>query len=202
MVSPAKLAHLVIQSHDPGGLAKWYADLLGAKIVFESPVINLITYDEEHHRIGFAALPPTDGSAGGAAEGAVTHRVAGQPGMSHVAFGYDSIRDLLECYEAAKKRGQEPVVQIHHGMTMSFYWKDPDGNNIETFVECLPDAQAAMDYMESPEFVGNPVGQPLDGDALLERMRAGASDEELMYFDPTVEVDVMGLAEQTMRSLG
>jgi hypothetical protein len=59
-----------------------------------------------------------------------------------------------------------------------------------------------MDYMESPAFVGNPVGQPLDGDALLERMRSGASDEELMYFDPKVEVDVMGLAEQTMRSLG
>ena len=72
MVSPAKLAHLVIQSHDPGGLAKWYADLLGAKIVFESPAITLVTYDEEHHRIGFATLPP--------AEGTMTHRVAGQPG--------------------------------------------------------------------------------------------------------------------------
>jgi catechol 2,3-dioxygenase-like lactoylglutathione lyase family enzyme len=194
VVSPAKLAHLVIQSHDPRGLAKWYAELLGAKIVFESPVINLITYDEEHHRIGFAALPP--------AEETVTHRVAGQPGMSHVAFGYASIRDLLECYEAATKRGEEPVVSIHHGMTMSFYWKDPDGNNIETFVECLPDAQAAMAYMESPAFVGNPVGQPLDGEALLARMRAGATDEDLMYFDPAVEVDVTALAEQTMRSLG
>jgi len=63
--------------------------------------------------------------------------------------------------------------------------EDPDGNNIETFVECLPDAQAAMDYMVSPAFVGNPVGQPLDGDALLARMRAGAGDEELMYFDRT-----------------
>jgi catechol 2,3-dioxygenase-like lactoylglutathione lyase family enzyme len=194
VVSPAKLAHLVIQSHDPGGLAKWYADLLGAKIVFESPVINLLTYDEEHHRIGFAALPPD--------EGAMTHRVAGAPGMSHVAFGYESIRDLLECYQAAIDRGQKPVVALHHGMTMSFYWKDPDGNNIETFVECLPDARAAMDYMESPAFVGNPVGQPLDGEALISRMRAGATDEELLYYDPAVEVDVMGLAEQTMRSLG
>lgn len=194
MVSPAKLAHLVIQSHDPGGLAKWYADLLGAKIVFESPAITLVTYDEEHHRIGFATLPP--------AEGTMTHRVAGQPGISHFAFGYESIKALLECYEAATKRGQEPVVSIHHGMTMSFYWKDPDGNNVETFVECLPDAQAAMDYMNSPEFVRNPVGQPLDGEALLARMRAGATDEELMYYDSSVEVDVMGLAEQTMRSLG
>ena len=56
--------------------------------------------------------------------------------------------------------------------------------------------------MNSPEFVRNPVGQPLDGEALLVRMRAGATDEELMYYDSSVEVDVMGLAEQTMRSLG
>lgn len=194
MVSPAKLAHLVIQSHDPSGLAQWYADLLGAKIVFESPAITLVTYDEEHHRIGFAGLPP--------AEGTVPRRVAGQPGISHFAFGYDSIGELLACYEAASSRGQKPVVSIHHGLTMSFYWQDPDGNNVETFVECLPDAQAAMDYMESPEFVRNPVGQSLDGDALLERMRAGATDEDLMYYDPSIEVDVMGLAEQTMRSLG
>ncbi len=194
MVSPAKLAHVVIQSHDPGGLAKWYADLLGAQIVFESPAITLVTYDEEHHRIGFAPLPP--------AEGTLTNRVPGLPGISHVAFGYESITSLLECYEAATKRGQEPVVSIHHGMTVSFYWKDPDGNNVETFVECLPDAQAAMTYMESPAFVRNPVGQPLDGDALLARMRAGATDAELLYYDSSVEIDVMGLAEQTMRSLG
>jgi hypothetical protein len=46
------------------------------------------------------------------------------------------------------------------------------------------------------------VGQPLDGDALILRMRSGATDEELLYYDSSVEVDVMGLAEQTMRSLG
>ena len=75
---------------------------------------------------------------------------------------------------------------------MSFYWKDPDGNNVERLSSCFPDAQAAMDYMNSPEFVRNPVGQPLDGEALLVRMRAGATDEELMYYDSSVEVDVTG----------
>jgi catechol-2,3-dioxygenase len=189
---PSKLGHLVIQSHDPYGLAKWYAELLGAEVVFESPVITMVTFDDEHHRIGFAGLP----------EGAPTKRVEGQPGLSHVAFGYGSIRELLECYESARDRGCRPVVSLHHGMTMSFYWKDPDANNIETFVDCFPNAKAAMDYMDSPAFVDNPVGQEIDGGKLLERMRAGATDEELMYFDPKIEVDVMALGQQTMQSLG
>lgn len=195
MARPVKLAHLVLQTHDPKRLASWYAELLGADIIFESPVINLVTYDDEHHRIGFAALPPAE-------DPVQSRRPDGQPGVSHFAFGYGSIRDLLECFDAAKSRGDKPVVALHHGMTMSLYWKDPDGNNVETFVECLPTAQAAMAYMESPGFQRNPVGQPLDPDELLARMRAGASDEDLMFYDPEVEVDVGGLAAQTMQALG
>jgi catechol 2,3-dioxygenase-like lactoylglutathione lyase family enzyme len=192
---PIKLSHYVLQSQNPHRLASWYAALLDADIVFKTDFLTLLTYDEEHHRIAFAALPP-------AANGQIAKRENGQPGLSHVAFGFETLGELLTCFEDAKERGDAPVVSIHHGPTISLYYKDPDGNNVETFIEVLPTAKAAMDYLFSPAFQQNPVGVPFDAHAALAKLKSGVPIADIMAFDHTNKVDVPTLGRQTMEALG
>ena len=195
MAKPIKLSHYVLQSQNPHCLASWYAALLDAEIVFKTDFLTLLTYDDEHHRIAFAALPP-------AADGQIAKRENGRPGLSHVAFGFESLSELLTCFENAKGRGDAPVVSIHHGPTISLYYKDPDGNNVETFIECFPNAKAAMDYLLSPAFQENPIGVPFDADAALTKLKSGVPVAEITAFDRTKKVDVATLGRQTLESLG
>jgi hypothetical protein len=192
---PVKLSHYVLQSPDPKRLALWYASLLGGDVVFQTDFLTLVTYDEEHHRVAFVGLPPSK-------DGKMPRREGGKPGLSHVGFGYRSMRELLECFDSAKARGDLPVSSLHHGITISLYYKDPDGNNVETFVDCFSTSEGAMDYMRSAAFKNNSVGQPFDADKALARSRAGATMEELMFFDPDVEIDVEKLGQEALKALG
>ena len=185
MVSPSKLSHVVFQSNDPYQLADWYATLLDARINFKSAFITTITYDEEHHRMAFMGMPP------GTVE-VSSRREPNKVGFAHFAFGYESPERLLGAYERAKERNIEPVICLHHGPTISLYYKDPDANNVELLVDCMT-SQEACAYLESPAFEKNFVGQPFDPAAALARLKAGASNEEIMFFDPDVNVDVLAL---------
>ena len=53
-VKPSKLAHFVLRTRRYQELITWYRTVLGAKPVFESPVITFLTWDSEHHRIAIA----------------------------------------------------------------------------------------------------------------------------------------------------
>jgi len=195
MAKPTKLSHYVLKSHQPHRLADWYAALLDGDVVFRSGVLTLVTYDEEHHRIGFGGLPS------GSTELDDQHE-NGRPGLSHVAFGYDSVEALLDCFEKARNRGDRPVVSIHHGLTISLYYKDPDGNNVETFIDCFPTSEASMAYMRSPAFQKNPVGIPFDADKALANIKAGMNPKEATAFDTELEIDVMKLGHEIVVALG
>ena len=51
-------------------------------------------------------------------------------GVDHVAYTYDSLDDLLENYEQLKVEGIMPYWCVHHGLTVSMYYADPDGNPV------------------------------------------------------------------------
>ena len=51
IVSPVRLAHVVMRSSRFHEVLDWYKLVLGAHIVFESEGIAFLAYDEEHHRI-------------------------------------------------------------------------------------------------------------------------------------------------------
>jgi catechol-2,3-dioxygenase len=51
MASPAKLAHVVLYSRQVPVMRDWYVNVLDAHVVYETPTLSFITYDNEHHRI-------------------------------------------------------------------------------------------------------------------------------------------------------
>ena len=47
-------------------------------------------------------------------------------GVDHVAYTYSSLDDLLENYEQLKAQGIMPYWCVHHGVTVSMYYADPE----------------------------------------------------------------------------
>ena len=75
-----------------------------------------------------------------------------------------------------KSHGYEPVQCQNHGITLSIYYNDPDGNRIELFVDLVPRSEV-VDFMHEASFTANPGGIHLDPEELYARMKAGASDK-------------------------
>ena len=167
MASPVKLAHIVYRTADHERMAKWYCDLLEAKIVFRNDFLAFITYDDEHHRVAFAKT--------GAGEQPGPHT----RGVDHVAFTYANIADLLATWERLERSGVQPFWCINHGTTTSIYYHDPDENRVELQVDNMS-MDEAMAFGQSDAFRRNPIGiefQPAD---LLRRQRAGETQQSLV----------------------
>ncbi len=183
MAAPSKFAHVVYRTRRFDEMIRWYQTVFGAKIQAQNPALAFMTYDDEHHRFAFVNLdvvhPRRDGE--GATEVAEqTRGVAAGVGVDHVAYTYASATELLETYERLREAGIKPHWCVHHGVTLSMYFGDPDGNRMEFQVDCFENADQANEYMHGPRFAKNPVGVEYDPDALLARYRSGASEAELL----------------------
>ncbi len=104
----------------------------------------------------------------------------GLVGVDHVAYTYENLDDLLETYEILKDRGVEPYWCVHHGITASMYYQDPDGNQMEFQVDCFESSDTASDYMNGPSFEANPVGVEYDPQDWLTRRKSGADVSEIL----------------------
>lgn len=168
VTSPARMSHVVLRSFDIGGMIEWYCNVLGAQPMLISETIGFVTFDDEHHRIAIIRRPEM--------EAAVPNAV----GMDHMAFGYATLGDLLGTYERLKADGLAPYRTVNHGMTTSFYYRDPDGNGLELFVNNFPTVAALNDWFATGAFDRDPYGQPIDADALCRRFHAGEAETELL----------------------
>ncbi|KEF60687.1 uncharacterized protein A1O9_02248 [Exophiala aquamarina CBS 119918] len=168
-VRPTKLAHIVLRTGDKTAMGSFYQEFLGGKMVHENDVLAFITYDDEHHRIALAQVPnlkPKD---------------RGTCGLEHIAFTFDSLEDLFLAYRQRKAKGMVPFWCVNHGLTISLYYADPDGNILETQVDVFTDNDEADKYMRSPAFAHNPIGVDIDPEEFIGRIVAGDSRETLLY---------------------
>jgi len=173
MARPSKLAHVVYMTRRFDQMLAWYKDVFEASAQYESPALAFLTYDEEHHRFAFInmdAFDP-DGKPGAMPAGV---------GLNHVGYTFENLGELLETYDRLKQSGIVPYWRIHHGVTLSFYYLDPDGNRMEFQVDCFDDASQANAFMHSETFAKNPAGVEIDADGLLEQYRNGVEVETLM----------------------
>lgn len=159
--SPMKLAHVVFRTSRFAEMLAWYKTVFNATPAFESDSIAFLAYDDEHHRIAFIHVP-------GLAE-----QPAGQAGVHHVAFTYESLEVLLDNYERLKAIGVEPQWPVNHGPTTSLYYADPDGNQLEFQVDNYDSVEEAGEFFFTEAFTTNPIGVDFDPAQLRERLQAG-----------------------------
>jgi catechol 2,3-dioxygenase-like lactoylglutathione lyase family enzyme len=173
MAAPQKLAHVVYMTRRYDEMLAWYEKVFETTVQYKNPAFAFVTYDDEHHRFAFAnmsVLSPDGADADGPP----------RTGVNHVAYTYADLGVLLETYDRLKQLGIKPYWRIHHGITVSVYYQDPDGNRMEFQVDCWANAAEALAYMHSDAFAANPIGVEIDPDALLERYRNGVPLQTLM----------------------
>lgn len=174
VLSPAKLAHVVLRTANFKPMVAFYKTFLGAHANYENDFLAFLTYDEEHHRIAIAAVPPPPDAAPAAP------RRQGPSGLEHIAFTFNSLGDLLLAYKQRKALGILPLWSVNHGPTMSIYYQDPDGNQLETQVDALPTVEECNAAMKSEDFAENPFGVDFDPEELIKALEEGKDEKELM----------------------
>ena len=101
-------------------------------------------------------------------------------GVDHVAYTYENVGDLLEQFSRLRDGGINPVLPVHHGITLSLYYRDPDGNGIEFQVDCFDTKEKSNGYITGKTFAANPMGARFDPEELLDRFRRGESSAALL----------------------
>jgi catechol-2,3-dioxygenase len=172
-ISPTKFAHVVYRTRRFDQMLEWYETVFGAKVRYQNPALAFLSYDDEHHRFAFANLSLFQ------PDGTEVDR-HGVVGVDHVAYTYASLHDLFETYAQLKEKGITPYWCVHHGITISMYYADPDGNQMEFQVDCFDTNEDSNAFMYGPGFTSNPIGVEFDPDEWLARLRDGAPTSDFL----------------------
>ena len=96
VMPPSKLAHVVLRTNQMDRMIRFYTQFLGGKLVHKAEALAFIAYDDEHHRIAFIQIPGT------------RNKDYDTCGLEHIAFTFDSLKDLCTAYKQRKALGMEP----------------------------------------------------------------------------------------------
>lgn len=152
-VSHPTFHHVNLKTTRLQAMIDFYRALVGAEVVFQDQLGAWLSNDEANHRIALLAFPnfvedPEKDS---------------RAGMHHSAFEYSTFEELNADYLRLKDEGITPALCLDHGMTFSYYYADPDGNNVELQVDCFGDWAKSKAWMrDSERFKANPIGQLVD----------------------------------------
>ncbi|OJD28863.1 glyoxalase bleomycin resistance protein dioxygenase protein [Diplodia corticola] len=176
VISPIRLAHVVLRTRPESfaNMVAFYKAFLGAETSHQNDFISFMTYDEEHHRIAIVAMPD------------IGPKDAKTAGLEHIAFTFSTVHDLLTAYTQRKALGIAPVWCVNHGPTLSIYYRDPDGNHIETQVDVFDTPDETNAYMLDPAFAENPIGVDFDPDETIRKLGSGEASVRDVLTRPNV----------------
>ena len=172
MPSPREIHHVHVYSDvNREAMIEFYRWLFNGEVTRVNPNgLAFITYDDHDHRL---VIIPQDGWG---------EKPARPVGVSHLAFAYASLGELLFVYKRMKERGHAPVRTVNHGNSTSFYYEDPDGNTVETMMDNYEPA-ATQDYKRHyqwSEFFGEMKEGEFDADKMVALYESGVSDTTLI----------------------
>jgi len=167
-VAPKALAHVVYRTRRLAEMLDWYGTVFGARVQHQNPAMAFLTFDDEHHRFAFIDLSVVD------PEGSEPE-ARGWTGVDHLAWTYPSLKDLFDNYVSCKANGIKPYWCVHHGLTISMYYADPDGNQMEFQVDAFDSADECNAYIRGSAFETNPVGVEFDPREWIAAVHEGAS---------------------------
>ena len=180
MPSPREIHHVHIYSdQNYDAMVDFYQWLFNGDVVKVNPNgLTFITYDDHDHRVvilkrkGGEAKPPR------------------AIGVSHIAFAYSSLGELLYVYQRMKERGFKPERTTNHGNSTSFYYTDPDGNTVETMMDNFAplDTQNYKRHYQWSEHYGKSADSNFDADKMLALYQDGVPDTVLIDREEVVRM--------------
>ena len=144
--------HVGLFARDPAASAQFYHDVLGMQIVGGSGA------DYPLGATAFLCSRPTEES----------HEIAlfANPAFQHFAFKVSSLAELRRIHARVLARKLTVKHAFNHGVSLAFYFDDPDGNMIEVY---WPTGEA--DSCRQPHAMPLDLSQP--DEVLLEQVRGG-----------------------------
>ena len=169
VISP-KFHHVNLKTTRLDEMVDWYSTVVGAEVIFKYDMGAWLSNDAANHRIALLAFPNfTDDP-----------EKDGHAGMHHTAFEYDSFDDLNESYLRLRDAGIAPAICLDHGMTFSYYYADPDGNNVELQCDVFGDWKKSTEWMRtSIDFKNDPLGKFVDPDKVAADRADGVDFEAI-----------------------
>lgn len=121
------LGHVVLRVKDRARAEKFYNGLLGLPICarFDEGGMRMAFFTLGNHH-DFAVME-VSGAGSGQGESAV--------GLDHVAFNIGKTLDELREAKARLEAAGITPNPVDHEVTKSLYFKDPDGNGVELYVD-------------------------------------------------------------------
>lgn len=156
-----RLAHMGISCFDIEKMIDFYTSVFGLQLTdrgmgftFPFPLAFMSASPGQHHQLALAQ-----------------NRPAGAPStVMQVSFKVDTLDDLRESRRRALAKGATKMRGLNHANAISIYCLDPEDNTVEV-------------YIDTPWYVTQPHGDPLD----LDRPDAEiwAETERIAKADPT-----------------
>ena len=134
-----QLSHCGIYARDVKRQAEFYERVLGLVVADKgvnpggSEFVFLTAAPDHHHQVVFISGRPERG---------VTT-------VNQLSFKVGDLDQLKAMFQRVRDAGIAEIRQICHGNALSFYFADPEGNGIEI-------------YMDTPWYVPQPHGVPID----------------------------------------
>ncbi|HEY8250348.1 MAG TPA: VOC family protein [Burkholderiales bacterium] len=132
-------SHMGIFVTDPGRMEDFYTRVLGFAVTDRGPLGSLtlvfLSRDpQEHHQIVLASGRPASG---------------GFNPINQMSFRMADFAGLREMHRRLQAEGVAELAPVSHGNALSVYFKDPEGNRLELFVD-------------TPWYVQQPLRVPMD----------------------------------------
>ena len=175
MPSPREMHHVHIFSDENyEAMVEFYQRIFNGEVVRvheRADPLTFISYDDHDHRVviikqsGWGTKPKRP------------------VGVSHIAFAYASLGELMHIYKRMKEWGYKaPHWTVNHGNSTSLYYTDPDGNQVETMLDnySASDTQEYKRYYQFTEEFGDMAEGNYDPDKLLELYESGVPDSVLL----------------------
>lgn len=156
------LSHFGIFAHDLERMVSFYTTVFGLKITdrgvgktFRNTLVFLSARPEQHHQLVIASGRPAEATFST---------------VMQLSFLVQTIDDLRRIRADALAQGAGDMRGLNHGNALSIYFSDPEGNTIEV-------------YLDTPYYVAQPHGDPLDLDKSDEEI--WRETKEICLADPT-----------------
>jgi catechol-2,3-dioxygenase len=138
----ARLAHMGIYVHDRHNMERFYTEVLGLMVTDQGEgragmhLTFMSGNPENHHQLVLVSGRPD---------------TSGFNPIQQMSFMVDTLGDLREVHHRALALGATEMRPVSHGNAWSIYFKDPEGNPVEL-------------YVDSPFYTPQPCGEPFDLD--------------------------------------
>ncbi len=141
--------HMEIYVRDMNAMCAFYTDVLGFKITDqgdarERRMVFLTRNPEVHHQFVFCTGRPDE----------VDFSV-----HNHVSFQLEELATLRDVWKAVTVQPYARVEEVTHGNAWSIYFRDPENNRVECFVE-------------TPWYTPQPCREPMDLSLPDDQLRA------------------------------